>query len=375
MQPEVVINNVRIQAIDNLIHLIYQSAIDGKWENFLTALMSYTTSNNAWIALLNADSLQPEFLNFITLTTDVNQDAFLAEYMPRIAEDPFFVHTSMMAEGEFLRGSDVVSENVLHNSSLYPLFERGGCEYMLAAIPIRTGQLNSFVVLNRNKQCDDYSSDDLALMKQLVPHFNRAFYMYHKLLRQQQQLSLYHTILTHTPYALIAVDEKMNVLAVSQKAENMLTKQSILHINSTLTCKQASHTAALRNFVDSTLSWLSASSPEPSAIRLSSGDNVVMLRGYPIDGVTAGNDFSKTCCVLELIADAVPCWSLFAEEFSLSAKELRTIQGLYNGGSLQEVAEQHSLSFNTVKSQLLAVYRKMGIKNQRQLMMALTKYT
>nr|WP_245217576.1 LuxR C-terminal-related transcriptional regulator [Rheinheimera maricola] len=100
-----------------------------------------------------------------------------------------------------------------------------------------------------------------------------------------------------------------------------------------------------------------------------------MLRGYPIDGVTAGNDFSKTCCVLELIADAVPCWSLFAEEFSLSAKELRTIQGLYNGGSLQEVAEQHSLSFNTVKSQLLAVYRKMGIKNQRQLMMALTKYT
>lgn len=369
------INTTRVQAIDNLIHLIYQSAIDGKWDNFLDALMAYTTSNNAWIALLNADSLQPEFLHFITKTADVNQDAFLAEYMPRIAEDPFYVHTAMMAEGEYLRGSDVVSQNVLHNSGLYSLFERGGCEYMLAAIPIRTQQLNSFVVLNRNKHCTDYSDDDIALMQQLVPHFNRAFYLYHKLLRQQQQLSLYQTILTHTPYSLIAVDAQMRILATSQKAANKLVQQNILHeINGMLSCKLAAHTTALRNFVDSTLSWLSANSPEPSAIRLCSDDDVVMLRGYPIDGVTAGNDFSTTCCVLELITDKLPCWSLFSEKYKLSAKELRTVQGLYEGGSLQDIAEQHNLSFNTVKSQLLSVYRKMGIKNQRQLMIELVKY-
>ena len=366
----------RNQIIDHLIHLIYQCAIDGKWEDCLSTLMTFTSSNNAWIALLDADSLQPEFLNFITKTPDVNQETFLAEYMPRIAEDPFYIHTSAMQEGGCLRGSDVVSQKSLHASSLYPLFERGGCEYMLAAIPIRNVRLNSFVVLNRHKQNSDYCADDIAMMEQLVPHFNRAFYLYHKLLRQQHQLSLYQAILMHTPYSLVAVDAQMNLLAISQKAASMFAQQNILQeVNGTLTCKQATHATTLRDFVDSTLGWLSANSPEPAAIRLCSAKDAVMLRGYPIDGITAGNDFATTCCLLELISDTTPCWSLFAEEFKISSKELRTIKGLYNGGSLQNVAEQHCLSFNTVKSQLLSTYRKIGIKNQRQLMTVLARYT
>ena len=66
-------------------------------------------------------------------------------------------------------------------------------------------------------------------------------------------------------------------------------------------------------------------------------------------------------------------WSSLSESFGLTPAEVRLARKLRDGRSLQEAADELSVSVNTVRNQLRAVFDKMGLKRQSDLIRALTE--
>lgn len=364
-----------LEKLNKLTNLIYQGALDRNWRPFLDEFISCTSSMNGWLAMNDSETLIPVFSELVCNVEGINHDTFLEEYVPRMHEDPFFIHSANLNEQAFFKGTDIVPMDVLHNSSLYPLLERTGCEYIVGGIPVKNQFYNSFAVVQRSKNQENYSNDDLRLMEMMLPHINRAFTLHYKLISAEQQSSLYKSIVENNPYPLIVVDEKCTVLQSNAMAVSVLEKQTVLQEkNGRLISHISSNNTLLSDFIRSTLDWIQAKSPEPAAIKLKRGIDSVILRAYPVHTESDFNDFQNPCCVLEILSNKEPSWHTFTEEYNLTAKELRTIKLIYEGNDLQTVANKANVSFNTVKSQLLAAYGKIGISSQRELFSALTTY-
>jgi len=66
-------------------------------------------------------------------------------------------------------------------------------------------------------------------------------------------------------------------------------------------------------------------------------------------------------------------WASVRESFGLTAAEVRLARKLRNGRSLKEAAGELGVSVNTVRNQLSAVFDKMGLQRQSDLVRALTE--
>ncbi|MFN3512836.1 MAG: alpha/beta fold hydrolase [Phenylobacterium sp.] len=66
-------------------------------------------------------------------------------------------------------------------------------------------------------------------------------------------------------------------------------------------------------------------------------------------------------------------WSSIRESFGLTAAEVRLARKLRDGRSLKEAADELEVSINTVRNQLRAVFEKMGLKRQSDLVRALAE--
>lgn len=364
-----------IEKLNRLTNYVYQAALDGQWRPFIEEFIETTNSFNGWVSALDREALDPIFTEYVSSSEGISQETFLDQYIPHMTGDPFYIHSTSLVEAECFRGSDIVPIDELPNYDLYPLFEQAGCHYVVSSIPVRNSHFDSFVVLHRNKHQHDFSNDDLRLMQLITPHLNRAIHLHLKLIRGQQQASLYQSIITSNPYPLLVVDSEQNVLLTNSMAEHLMRNQTILHNRlGKLTTNSTHHTSVIKDFINSTLSWIQAKTPEPTAITLTKGSEKIMLRAYPVHAESDVNNHNSPCCVVEILSSKEPNWQLFQEEFSITPKEMRTTKLLYSGLNLNQVGENSNLSFNTVKSQLMSVYNKTGFSSQHELIANLVKY-
>ena len=63
-------------------------------------------------------------------------------------------------------------------------------------------------------------------------------------------------------------------------------------------------------------------------------------------------------------------WLCIREDLSLSLRELEVVRHIFEGRTLSEVASAMRLALGTVKTYSQRVYRKLGVSNQRELILA-----
>jgi len=364
-----------MKELNNLTHLLYQNVLDGDWSAFTLELLKTTNSNNAWMALIDNESGAPFFLNFESIVEGINKERFFQEYLPFMNDDPFRIHTLSKNELECFRSSDFITFDELTTYPIYSLFEKAQCAYVTGGVPLRDSLSFSYIVVNRGIQQGDYPIETLHLMQELVPHVNRAFTLYQKLLLQNKRLSLYESILEHNPNPLIVVSPNYDIKITNNAAEKTLSSQSLLiNQQGKLRCKNMLQDSVMQTFIKSVFEWIQAKKPEPKSITVKDGNESLLLRAYPIHPETNFNNFADLCCVIEIISPKSPSWNIFQQKYNLTQKELRVVTSLYQGLDLHQMAQQFNVSLNTVKSQLMSVYSKTGFHSQRELITSLQQY-
>ena len=90
-------------------------------------------------------------------------------------------------------------------------------------------------------------------------------------------------------------------------------------------------------------------------------------------GLDPGQDQQAYALIFPAVEETSRLWSSIGASFGLTPAELRLARKLRDGRSLKEAAEELGVSFNTVRNQLRAVFDKMGLKRQGELIRALTQ--
>ena len=66
------------------------------------------------------------------------------------------------------------------------------------------------------------------------------------------------------------------------------------------------------------------------------------------------------------LGETVP-WTLRSVRSPLTSRELEVVRAVVAGASNREAADRAGVSVRTVENQLLAAYRKLGVRNRREL--------
>jgi pimeloyl-ACP methyl ester carboxylesterase/DNA-binding CsgD family transcriptional regulator len=77
--------------------------------------------------------------------------------------------------------------------------------------------------------------------------------------------------------------------------------------------------------------------------------------------------------VFPAVAETGRLWASIRESFGLTPAEIRLAAKLRDGRALKEAADELDVSINTVRNQLRAIFDKMGLKRQSELVRALTE--
>jgi len=100
---------------------------------------------------------------------------------------------------------------------------------------------------------------------------------------------------------------------------------------------------------------------------------VVPAGALPAAGAAARAPDAAFALVLPAVAATTRLWASIRESFGLTAAEVRLARKLRDGRSLKDAAGELGVSVNTVRNQLSAVFGKMGLQRQSDLVRALTE--
>lgn len=89
--------------------------------------------------------------------------------------------------------------------------------------------------------------------------------------------------------------------------------------------------------------------------------------------IALADDDQAYALIFPALEETGALWSSIGESFGLTPAELRLARKLRNGRSLKEAADELRVSVNTVRNQLRAIFDKMGLKRQSDLIRALTQ--
>ncbi|CAN5739607.1 hypothetical protein BH11PSE1_BH11PSE1_29760 [soil metagenome] len=101
---------------------------------------------------------------------------------------------------------------------------------------------------------------------------------------------------------------------------------------------------------------------------------VAPARALPsVAAIEVADDDHAYALIFPAVEETGRLWSSIRESFGLTPAELRLARKLRDGRSLKEAADELEVSVNTLRNQLRAIFDKMGLKRQSDLIRALTQ--
>ena len=89
--------------------------------------------------------------------------------------------------------------------------------------------------------------------------------------------------------------------------------------------------------------------------------------------IELADDDQAYALIFPAVEETGQLWSSIRESFGLTPAEVRLARKLRDGRSLKEAADELEVSVNTLRNQLRAIFEKMGLKRQSDLIRALTQ--
>jgi len=82
-------------------------------------------------------------------------------------------------------------------------------------------------------------------------------------------------------------------------------------------------------------------------------------------------DIDQPCCLVTLSKQNAVRWATLQKEYGLTPKELNLIQAINRKQKLQQLTVEMGVTYNTLATHFKAIYKKMGIHSQAELMATL----
>lgn len=136
-----------------------------------------------------------------------------------------------------------------------------------------------------------------------------------------------------------------------QDCPGMTVAYDVIHLS------DPAHDASFHNFLRGV-----TTGPQTIALKFEGEASFCVFRGHRIAGIDG-------CCVDVRFASTShpPSLTDFDHVFGLTASEARIALALYGGQSARDIADEHGISIDTVRSHIRQIYSKIGVSGREQL--------
>ena len=232
--------------------------------------------------------------------------------------------------------------------------------------------------MSRREGRGAFSSNDLRRLNELVPHFERAMAIHHRLRLTEKRAELATGAYDRVSVGIVLLDVDGDPILANREAVRIaMRRDGFLFSDRCLAAEHPTDSKRLRDLIQEV--GESAFSHEPSKtasggatrIRRPSGQSdyhVVVLplpqRCQPLDGSGAVG----VLFITDPDKMQSPVEFLFGDLYGLTEAESRLVAELMDGRGLTAAAKSLGLSRNTVHSQLASVFQKTGTRRQGELL-------
>jgi DNA-binding CsgD family transcriptional regulator len=360
--------------VPRLIELIYDAAEDpSRWPKFLEEIADATGSSRASLAIVPPKHLRASIGCLYGWSEEE-----IRLYGDRYgAHDPFRAGIDRMPEGVVGTNYDLCSDEELEQSLAYrEFYAPRNTHYGCGCTIIRSPEGLSMLTVTRSREAGAYGERELALMRPLIPHLQRAVRVHGELTSLRSQLAAFGNLLDLYPQPFLLTDADCAVLYANASARELGKRDGTLTIESgTLAVTSYRGNDALRKAVRQV-----ASNPESRLRRLDvqgARANPCRLLLMPVPrphprllGVA---QMAVAILVIDLDSGPRPDPAMLAELYALTPAEARFTASLVSGFSLEEISGQLSITRETARTHMRRVLSKTQTRRQGELISLLLR--
>ena len=247
----------------------------------------------------------------------------------------------------------------------------------IAALCFKSNSLvNCYLLIHNFPQSPTHNNQTYPLTLEaddLNEHVIEALNISYKITQQENDLKSIHYVLDHYPIPAVAIDEGLNTVFTNQAAQCILQKasaQTVSKQENLLKLCQSNSYPKLKQALSNSLTGNAIASRhliidvnETSLALIVTSENTVpnVFRHFSRNNIS---------WVYLLNPDYTPTLKSHPEfqDLGLSTAEIELSSALFNGQSLNDIAEQRHVSKQTVRKQLQSVLRKTSCESQENLM-------
>jgi DNA-binding CsgD family transcriptional regulator len=349
-----------------MIGLIYDAVEDPSlWPVFLKAIVGATDSSCGSLTLIPPTQHRAS-VGCLYGWSDEEIRLYRELYR---ATDPFRAGINRLAEGIVGTNLDFCSDVELKQSVAYrEFYAPRDTHYGLGCAILRTPEGLSLLTVTRSKAAGSYTPGELALMRPLIPHLQRAARLHGELSLLRSQIAAFDNLLDLYPQALLLTDSECGVIYATRSARQLAKCNNVLTIESgRLMVRSGRGSETLREAVrqtssDQRLRRLDVRGEGPHSLR------VVLM---PVAGSHVGPmgiaQASVAILAMDLASGPRPDPAMLAELFALTPAEARFTSCLVSGLSVEEISTELGIGRETTRTHLRRVLGKTHTRRQGEL--------
>jgi len=359
---------IGVERFSHLLGVIYDAALDqANWSHCLEEIRREFSGN--FVSLIVRQGTIHD-VGFIVSAAGERR-VFEVTSGHLIAMSPF----SGLRPGKVVTNSDIISPDDWRASQYY----RDWCKphnvyhVMAVNIEVQDGGVYGFRV-TRTEADPAFSSADLGLCEQLLPHLKRALNLHASINKNQQVQSLYRNAMGQLMVGVILLDENGMVLEANAMANTIVKLGDGITISANrLGAVYPPDNRKLQQLIQKALSQKGSSQVslvDAMSINRTSGRAAwgVVMQSISPDQWTEGK---HRPCVAVFLRDpeikSEPPMRLAQQLFQLTPAETSLAIQLANGLSLDEASEVLNIRRNTARAHLRSIFSKTGVRRQTEL--------
>ena len=366
---------ISLSELSDLIGQIYAAPLTSDWDDFLDRMIDLTQSNKAFFFIQSLTSEQPAKLSI--KTTFEYQPEFLQAYQHKPLEDPFYIAMKDLQEGETVYCNKLVRvDDFVHTDYYQNVFIPMRTYHAIGSVLVRDGHHESAFAITRDHDAEAYQQQHISLMSLISPHLSQAMQIFNTLQLHKNYLNLNQSVMDQSDKAIFVCDQHGKILLHNALADILLTDEQLFTLeNNALVLLEPTTRQRFALHMQSCALFATSDIYCKEAIVLDQPDGTsVTISVAPLRGSLDFTCLPKQACLVTAGISNNLDWRTLAKEFTLTKAEISLLKALYKKKKISQLTYETGVSYNTLRTHLQVIFKKLEVNSQTELMVKLNSF-
>ncbi|WP_336939218.1 helix-turn-helix transcriptional regulator [Acinetobacter modestus] len=368
---------------NQIIGMIYDAALNPRlWQDVLTEVVDFTGSTTAIFTA--TDQLSPNY-DFV-FTHNIAPESMRAYHDEHVKVLDMRLHAPYWIEKD-------LGDTVLNTFAPYASMPIGSDEFLfyekcakptnvshVAAVLLeRSAYSWAVFAVHRSPQLDEYSEQEEKILKRLGMHLRRALQIYRQVTIIQQDKKNIYQVLDHFKIGVILINQDYRLFYANSIVKKLFEKSSILELDKNNILK------TLKKFQEKLNQLIRSALFESNDLGNEAGgvlalyddnDSSLMLSILPFLE-TEAQYYQKQVIIFVTQTNQAQYLAkdYLVQKYKLAKRELEVCDLFVNGLSFEQIAEQMSITYGSIRVYIKNIFSKTGCTSQTELMQLLMGVT